>query len=76
LEVAEQVADEIAATVARIAAVAIFPGAVEMVEARQFWYGAGVLRRSRQFDVNRLMRFDRLLGRPSAYPGGVKRIDG
>ena len=54
-EVAQQVFDEIAAAIAGIAAVAIFAGAAEMVQAGQVRDGAGIERCPRQLGIDRLV---------------------
>ena len=53
LEIEQQVADEIAAAIARIASVAILAGSAEVVQAGQLRHRAGVDRCSRQLRVNR-----------------------
>jgi len=72
----EQVADEPAAAIAGIAAVAVFTGMVEMVKAGQMRHGAGVPGCGRQPGINRLASRDRIGNRGNAATGGVERIDG
>ncbi|EAQ81498.1 hypothetical protein DSM3645_27992 [Blastopirellula marina DSM 3645] len=54
-EVAEQVFDQVAATIARIAAVAIFSGTVEVIEAGQMRNGTAVTRGTWQPGKNGLV---------------------
>ena len=66
-KVAQQVLNQVAAAIARITSVAIFAGAVEMVEAGQVRHRTGVDRGAGQPDEDRLIR----LGWRFDSPGGI-----
>ena len=71
----EQIADEIAAAISWVTAVAILTGAVEVVETGQMRYWAGVSGRLRKPGINRLVCIERLAKGNGVAVGGVKWID-
>lgn len=73
-KIANQVLDEIAATIAGIGAVAVFASAVEMIEARQVRNGTGIHRGQWQPGIDRSGRcgYGRLR---SGIAGTVERVD-